>query len=42
MDESEDSEFVMFFDPQAFADENKEIKIEDVRLSEEKLRELGI
>ena len=42
MDEDEDSEFVLFFDPQAYADENQDLKLEDKKLPEESLRELAI
>ena len=42
MDEGEDSEYVIFFDPQAYADENHEFKLEDAKLTEERLSELAI
>ena len=42
MDQDDDSEHVIFFDPQAYADEHNEFKLEDMKLTEERLRELAI
>lgn len=37
MEQDDDSEHVIFFDPQAYANENGELKLEDAKLPEMRL-----
>ena len=37
MDYDDDSEYVIFFDPQAYADENGELKLEESKLTTDRL-----
>ena len=42
MYEDEDSEYVLFFDPQGYVEENEELKLENFKLDNERLQELAI
>ena len=40
--EDKDSEYVLFFDPQGYVEENEELKLENFKLDNERLQELAI